>query len=240
MSEPEHVPPLDYATPEIKLRVNALAIVALSISLIGLVVPFTGLIALACASVARRQLEAQPHQRGRGAAGMALVAGVIGTLVSAVIVWVYCDGIATQRLLRCNHQMRAIGDCLHLYMAEQRGQFPPSLAALSHQTAISGTGLYVCPSSSSVGVSAALTDDVAARAAWHIDYIYTGEGLTIRSPKGELVLIERFSDHGRMVNVLYADGAVESLTRSAALKLLEPLRNTPRLTDEEYDAIVGK
>lgn len=231
---------IDYATPDAKFRVNTLAIVAFSISLIGFVVPFVGLIALFFSLASRRQLAADPHQRGRTAARVAIVAGVLGTFASSAMVWIYCLRIAEQRMARCERQMRVIGDCIALYVVEHRGQFPPSLSALAHQTDIGGTEIFTCPSSGSVSVRTNLTDEIAARKSRQIDYAYLGEGLDSRSPPSEIVLMERLLDHSPRVNVLYANGATRTITISQALTALEALRNTPRLTDEEHDFIVGK
>lgn len=85
------------------------------------------------------------------------------------------------------------------------------------------------------------TCDVAARTAHHLDYVYVGEGLTSDVKADEPTLFERLADHNQEGGlVLFGDGRVEWIDKPQILKLLEPLRNTPRLTEEEYNAIVAK
>lgn len=240
MSEPRLNAPLDYATPGFKRRFNKFSFIALCLALAGLVVPASGAAAIAVAALSRKQLDLNPNQRGRSVARSALILGVIGLLSSTTLLWIHLARVANQNALRCQRQMSIIGDCLAFYLAEQGGRFPPNLAALAYHTTIPGTAVFVCPSSNSASVREDLTDDIAARAARHIDYVYVGEGLNSRSAPSEPVLIERLSNHSPAVNVLYANGTTRQIKVSQALTLLEPLRGTPRLTEEEYNFILGK
>lgn len=135
--------------------------------------------------------------------------------------------------------MKQIGQAFLLYANESRYRYPPDL-----QTTLATQDLtqeaFVCPEHWNFDrATTRFASDSAARAAKNLDYIYVGEGLTNSVSPDEPVLFERLSDHDHGGNVLFGDGHVDFYSREAILKLLEPLRNTPRLTDEEYNAIVA-
>lgn len=136
--------------------------------------------------------------------------------------------------------MKQIGQAFLLYSHENRSLYPPDLAtALATQDLVAE--VFICPSSDSDWATTRFTSDLAARRAKKLDYIYVGEGLTSWATAEDPVLFERLSDHDHDGgNVLFGDGHVEFMTKPQVLKLLEPLRGTPRLTEEEYDAIVAQ
>ena len=136
--------------------------------------------------------------------------------------------------------MKKIGQAFLLYSIENRNLYSPDLAtALATQDLV--PEVFVCPMSDSDRATTRFTSDVTARAAKNLDYVYTGEGLKNDVRAEEPILFERLSDHDHDGgNVLFRDGHVEVIMKPQILKLLEPLRGTPRLTEEEYDAIVAK
>jgi prepilin-type processing-associated H-X9-DG protein len=101
--------------------------------------------------------------------------------------------------------------------------------------------VFICFGSNTIAAQTPFTSDPAARAANNLDYVYAGEGLSEPAGQSEPVLFERLPSHDNEGgNVLFGDGHVEFILKKDVLSLLEPLRNTPRLTDEEYNFILGK
>lgn len=143
-------------------------------------------------------------------------------------------------VLSCAAHVRNLSTAIMIYRQENGGQFPPDLASIPSRF-VPQTSVFLCPAHSRTTNPARFTDDVTARTSGDLSYVYTGKGLMKPSPR-EPILFERLSHHSKhdKCNVGFADGSVKILSRSEVTKLLEPLRGTPRLTDEEYQFLIAR
>ncbi len=173
-----------------------------------------------------------------------IVGGIVSLLValSLFIPTLNRPGYGPSPRLKCHSNMMQIGQAILLYSYDNRNEYPPDLATTwATQDLYAAVFICLLGNSSSSRAATQFTSDPAARAANNLDYIYVGEVLTNRVTAEEPVLFERLSDHDHDGgNVLFGDGHVEFIDKKQILKLLEPLRGTPRLTEEEYDAILAK
>jgi prepilin-type processing-associated H-X9-DG protein len=172
-----------------------------------------------------------------------LVRVAVGIVAALLLAWILVPHSRSRPLsnrVKCASNMKQIGQAFLFYSNENRNLYPPDLAtALATQDLV--PEVFVCPMSNSERATTRFTFDVTARAAKNLDYVYTGEGLKNNVRAEEPILFERLFDHDHEGgNALFGDGHVEFIMKPQILKLLEPLRGTPRLTDEEYDAIVAK
>jgi prepilin-type processing-associated H-X9-DG protein len=94
--------------------------------------------------------------------------------------------------------------------------------------------VFVCPSSNDERAQGETTADVAAALSQpgHLSYVYAGRGLDASSPREAVVAHEKPDSHNRDgMNVLYADGHAEFVTRRLADHLVaevEAGHNPPR------------
>jgi prepilin-type processing-associated H-X9-DG protein len=150
-------------------------------------------------------------------------------------------GRTSEKTLRswCTKNLQQIGVAIRAYSMQNTSAFPPDLATLLRDQQLD-TRAFICPSCNSEHANPPFTSDVDARANLQLDYIFTGEGLKANAAASEPIAFERLFGHEVGGNVLFADGRVKFIDKQRLLAILQPLLNTPRLTDEEYEAIVGK
>lgn len=187
---------------------------------------------------------ATPQPRRQWWPKMIIVFGVMAVpvvlFVTVFIINEWQQGNRAMNRIHCASQMRALGDVMKLFAAENRSSYPPDLSTLLHNGSGCVPEMFVCPGGDGEIAAASFSSDTAARAANNLDFVYVGEGLKNNVNAEEPILFERVSDHDHDGgNVLFGDGHVEFFMKPAILKLLEPLKGTPRLTDEEYNAIVA-
>lgn len=232
---PPHVP---YAAPGIARRTSGLAIAALVLGILGMCVPLLGIIGIILGAIAISQTS-RPEVGGRGLAIAGLVLGIVGTLFVVLQLAILLPSLnrarETANRVKCASNMRQIGTAFMLYANENRGALPPDLATAMSTQALP-VSVFVCPSGKNT--AAAFTNDVAARAAGNLDYIYTGEGMTNSASADDPILFEMLSDHrGDGGNVMFGDGHVEWLPKANMLALFNKLAGTPRVTAEESAAM---
>jgi hypothetical protein len=176
---------------------------------------------------------AGPNQAGAPVApaarpGDGLTAGRMAMLIAAVIVVVgFLLYLAISpsvhrareaaRRSTCASNLMQIGLALQRYTSNNGGRFPDSLEMLVLDGSLP-VELLVCPSSKDTVAPGASPGEQAANlaAGGHESYAYLGKGMRM-GPGKRVVAYERLDDHeNEGMNVLYSDGSVQFLTRSAA------------------------
>lgn len=111
----------------------------------------------------------------------------------------------------CANNLRQIAMAAIMYANDNKGQYPPDLAALAQYDLT--VRVFACPSRK----RADLPDkaDPKAVAEWirrNSDYVYIGAGLreSVRNPESTIIAHDKPGNHGkRGVNAAFADGHVE-------------------------------
>jgi prepilin-type processing-associated H-X9-DG protein len=141
--------------------------------------------------------------------------------------------------LRCASNLRQIGQGVQIYAYEHKGAFPPDFATLLLLTEDLASEAFICPATDDTRAEGATTQAVATSltmGAHHLSYVYTGNGLSVKSSADAVVAYEPLSNHGDGMNVLYADGHVQWLTARLGRRLMAELsagHNPPRPEDGE-------
>jgi prepilin-type processing-associated H-X9-DG protein len=168
-----------------------------------------------------------------------LTLGCVGVLLSCVSVSILLPSLnrarETANRVKCASNMKQIGSALLLYSNENQNQYPPDLETLLKTQDIS-SAVFVCPTGSDTPAPGA---DNAAQAknlsaGGHLSYVYVGKGMTNSEPPDKVVLYENPGAHGGDgMNVLFGDGHVEFLPKTAVQKMLTELQaghNPPDLS----------
>lgn len=166
-----------------------------------------------------------------------LLLGMTGTLILFVLP-VLTKSKTPAIYTQCMTRLRMIEAAMSAYYSENRGQYPADLMGLVPRY-LQSDDVFLLPGHKPIAGS--WINDAAARAANQMDYIYLGEGFGRDVKNAGPIIIERRSVHRDGKRLVWkGDGSTDKLSLPEILKLLEPLRNTPRLTQEECDAIVAK
>lgn len=169
-----------------------------------------------------------------------VVVAIISALIVIILRALNNPGYPPAQSVQCLARIRQIGMAIVLYRHENNGIFPPNLAVLSTKI-LPETDVFICPSSGSKVPADRFKEDEEARRSRQLDFVYVGEGLGSKCKPNEIILVEPIERHSRkkMTNVCFADGSARTIKREEAIKLIEPLRNTIRLTDEEYQFLIA-
>ena len=171
----------------------------------------------------------------RGFRGGRLLVWIVGTIVLlgmliSVLLPSLCRSSETSNRVKCQSNLRQIGQAIALYTQENRGQYPPSLAALMAVEDLTAE-VALCPSTSDERASAADTAGVVAEikaaeenVAGHthcLSYVYAGRGLSVATATATTVVAyEPLGNHdGDGASVLYGDGQVDFVNKQQWAKI---------------------
>jgi hypothetical protein len=123
--------------------------------------------------------------------------------------------------VRCMANVRQILMACQLYAGSNGGQYPTRLDDLIVPYQLSGS-IFICPLSKdppATGPTPQSRQSMFAQGG-HCSYVYTGSGLTSRSPAKTLVIYEARPNHNGLMIVGFADGRVTALTAAERQQLL--------------------
>lgn len=164
--------------------------------------------------------------------------GIAAFLVLAVLPVVNRRSKTPAIYTQCASRLHTIDWAIRAYRVDHRDHFPTELMSLVPRYLPTDDGFLLPRHEPTPGL---WIDDASARAADQMDYIYLGEGLQGDARNAGPIVIERRSIHRDGMRLVWnGDGSIDKLDLPDILKRLEPLRGTPRLTQEEYDALTAK
>lgn len=151
---------------------------------------------------------------GGGLAGLVLLFGIFAPSL--------CRSRETANRVKCASNLRAIGQTILLYAADNHGQFPQKLGQLMTTEDVPAE-LLCCPSSNDEKATGSTAEEVAAKLEseqHHVSYVYIGQELTNESPTDTPVIYEVIENHDNDgSNVLFVDRHVEWFSRRELAKL---------------------
>jgi hypothetical protein len=203
--------------------VDGCSIASLAAALVGLCVPFAGVLAFVLGAVgfvrAKRRV-----RRGRWLAVTGLVLGAASVVLHAVYPTPGHVPEQSNRV-RCASNLRLIGLLIRQYVDEHNGAFPPNLVSLHLEHEPEGLAEYfICPSSNATPWQQLPASDDDAMRLGHLSYLYFGAGLTGPVPDDRPIAMDVPTNHdGDGYNVLFAGGFVEWVDPKGARVLLERL-----------------
>lgn len=159
--------------------------------------------------------------RGMTPGRMALMIAGVLVVVSLVMYVAFAPSVhrarETGRRATCASNLQQLGMALQVHANGAGGRFPDSLDAL----VLGGTvtaDLLVCPSSGDTEAPGATFPEQAASLAkgGHQSYVYLGRGLTLTAARQPLAYEALPHHDGAGVHVLYSDGSVQFLPKTAA------------------------
>jgi prepilin-type processing-associated H-X9-DG protein len=137
----------------------------------------------------------------------------------------------TANRVRCQANLRMLGQAILLYSNDNQGKYPPDMATLATYMENNGMmnprgAVLICPSSSNrlppnIGMMPA--DQFAAWANDNSSYVYMGGNLTNRTATADkIVMYEKPDDHQNQgMNLLYGDGHVEWMPMQQAVQMIQ-------------------
>jgi prepilin-type processing-associated H-X9-DG protein len=136
--------------------------------------------------------------------------------------------------VKCASNLHQLGLAMIMYMQDNNGQYPPSLATLLVDEQITAQ-VFICPDSADTPATGATTQAIAADLLkpGHCSYIYLGNGLTDKTtPANAVIAYEPLSNHAaagwKGMNVLYGDGHIDWDDAQTAAKILAKIAATSR------------
>jgi prepilin-type processing-associated H-X9-DG protein len=130
----------------------------------------------------------------------------------------------TANRVKCGSNMRQIGQAIMLYANENKGKYPPDLAALIKTQDITWQ-VFVCPSGSTAPPPDIAGMPIDAKAKWvndNSDYVYVGQGMNATAGPETIVLYEKPDAHGGQgMSILYGDGHVEFHQMQSAMQQIQ-------------------
>ena len=128
----------------------------------------------------------------------------------------------TANRVKCQSNMRQIGQGILLYANENKGKYPPSMGILVKTEELTPE-VFVCPTNNHLPVTAGLAvDDQVKWVNENADYVYVGAGLNSTAGPEVIVLYEKPGAHeGQGMNILYGDGHVEFQTMQSAMQQIQ-------------------
>jgi uncharacterized membrane protein len=195
-------------------QTSGIAVASLVCALFGLLVPIVpSLVGIVLGVIAFRQLRTSPPGMGKRYAIAAIVVGVLGIILMTTCLGVFVapalrGARETTEQAKCAETLRNLGNVLLEIAAENKGQFPASLDAITRRRGVDGDGIR-CPS--------------------HLDgppYIYVGAGLMSTGPAETVLAYEPLGNHETAgMNVLFIDGRVQFIRKAEAAKAIKRLEN---------------
>jgi hypothetical protein len=165
---------------------------------------------------------------GRMALLIAVVVVAVGVLLFMAIAPAVHRAREAARRSSCASNLIQVGFALQRYTNNNGGRYPDSLHVLVLDGSLPAE-LLLCPSSKDTVAPGTSPGEQAASLAnesGHESYVYLGKDMRV-APAKRVVAFESLADHeNEGVNVLYSDGSVQFLTRSAALTAIPEL-STP-------------
>lgn len=178
----------------------------------------------------------------------AVISLILVTVSTLVFVLVLAEHRRGTHYLQCRRNLQAVGNALLNYANANGGQYPAELAMLVGRTYGMDSQSLICDGSKDQALSEIETSTdpskiylrgrpenyaLGTSRPWlHISYAYAGKGLTINAPASAVLAYETLSNHGDIgINVLYADGHVDWLSKAEAIHMVNELsagHNPPR------------
>jgi prepilin-type processing-associated H-X9-DG protein len=158
-----------------------------------------------------------------------LLAGM-GLLVSVAVIFGPADGTsrATANRVKCQSNLRLIGEAILLYSNDNNGQYPDDFQTLLFTEEITSE-VFVCSESNDTTATGPTTQAIATNLATsgHLSYIYLGKGMNAKTISPDTVVAyEPLSNHANSgSNVLFGDGHVEFIL-APAIKAMESAMKT--------------
>lgn len=128
--------------------------------------------------------------------------------------------------VKCQSNMRQIGQAILLYTNDFGGRYPDSLGDLLLTEDITSEA-FVCPSTTDTPARGPTTQAVVAGMSkpGHLSYIYVGKGFDVKTVRPDAVILyEPISNDGGGMNVLFGDGHIEFISAGNAATILRRLK----------------
>lgn len=162
------------------------------------------------------------HRKRAAIVGIAVLLAII---LSAYLIARLNRDRETANRVKCNKQMRALGQAMFLYANEYRGAWPPALKDLILTQDIS-PAFFICPSSSDTRAPGVYTQAAASLSSGgHLSYVYIGQKMTGWPDPALVVMYEPMTNHGDGFHALFADGHNEFLSGPLAQKIQSELQS---------------
>jgi hypothetical protein len=217
------------ATPE---KGNPVAILSLICGLISCV-PFVSVLAIVFGIIGVRKTK-KPHVGGKGSAITGIALGSIGLLTNVPVIYVCVMMNHTADRIRCASNFSQVGQAILAYSNDNRGRYPPDLAALVKAQNISVAD-FLCPSmpggsSLPSNLEQMSIDQKADWVKQHADVVYLGACLRLDAPPETIVLYEKHDERNSPpdgsfntyeVQMLFANGHVEPIPSAEAHRRIE-------------------
>lgn len=128
----------------------------------------------------------------------------------------------TANRVKCQSNMRQIGQGILLYSNENKGKYPPDQGMIVKTQDLTAA-VFVCPSGDTPQPpNFANLDEAAKWTNEHSDYVYLGKGMNTTVGAETIVLYEKPGAHGNQgMNMLFGDGHVEFQTTPGAMKMIQ-------------------
>jgi prepilin-type processing-associated H-X9-DG protein len=159
-------------------------------------------------------------------------------IIAAVLVaaFLYADitsvrnGSSSAPRVQCTSNLRQLGQAIFLYADEHNGAYLDSLGTILLSEDIT-PDTFICPATTNTVAKAPTTqaeaDDI--NAGRHVSYLYLGNGFNTKTtPTDAIVAYEPLSNHGNGMNLLFGDGHVEFIDKTAAAEFLSQISTGTR------------
>jgi len=226
-------PPVNYMGPQSYVSPyigNPMAIVAVIFGALGFIIPVIASILALVFGVIALMKTRDPAVKGKTPAVVGIVLGGISLILMPCLLSILLPSLnrarETANRVKCASNMRMIGTAMMLYANENRGMYPPKLEALILTQEIQSDA-FTCPSSNDTAAPGATPQAQAQTlsAGGHLSYVYVGQRMNTASPAYAVLLYEPLSNHNKDgINVLFGDGHVEFISRSAAPQMIGELQ----------------
>jgi len=161
------------------------------------------------------------RRSGRGLAIAGLVLGIIGLVGLLLLLPVLNVAREQTNRVKCASNMKMLGRAMATYANQSGGRFPDRLQDVLQADASLPATVFVCPDDSKTPPAGSTPQMLAAQIAGpnHCSYIYVGNGLTTAASADTVLLFEPLSNHHDGMNVLFANGSVKWVDRTAAQRI---------------------
>lgn len=237
---------VDYATRDTDLKPQRFATAAIIVGVLSLMVPLLGLVAIMVGLRAREGAQRQgftPARRTQIAIMLGLASLVFHLAVGG---FVAREQVLRSRRIHCRMNLEMIGQGFLMYSNENRGKYPSGFTALNVVQDLT-PGVFVCPARSTDLPTSFFTNEVDARKAGALDYVFIHGELTPTTGKSSFagvsdypVVIERLSNHGNGAHVLWSASGVQFTRAPEFSALIKRLRDQSLIMDEEYQFLIAK
>jgi hypothetical protein len=130
--------------------------------------------------------------------------------------------------IKCQHNLRALGQAMLLYAQDNKGQFPHRLSQLITHAFVAPQ-VFLCPATADQPATGPTTEQLLADFAKprHCSYIYLGAGSSMSSvPKNFVLAYEPLDNHEKEgAHFIFGDASAEWLDASDAQKLIDQLKS---------------